>query len=102
MLSGCALQMEIYRSLYKHVKKNQFAGRPYNLYYQIVRQDRTQPKQETIRQTLTDGITSGQYQPGQRLPNDSELVKTFSASRPTVNRALREMQLAGLIERRAG
>jgi len=60
------------------------------------------PKHEQIRRSLTDAITSGQYQPGQRLPSESELVQTFGASRPTVNRALRELQLTGLIERRAG
>jgi GntR family transcriptional regulator, arabinose operon transcriptional repressor len=60
------------------------------------------PKYEVIRQTLADGIISGQHAPGDRLPSESALVKTFAASRPTVNRALRELQLAGLIERRAG
>ena len=60
------------------------------------------PKYGVIRQTLADGIVSGQYSPGDRLPSESELVKAFGASRPTVNRALRELQLAGLIERRAG
>lgn len=60
------------------------------------------PKHERVRQTLADAIASGQYEPGQRLPSESELVKSFGASRPTVNRALRELQLAGIIERRAG
>jgi len=60
------------------------------------------PKYEVIRQTLADAIVSGQHAPGHRLPSESQLVKTFGASRPTVNRALRELQLAGLIERRAG
>jgi DNA-binding LacI/PurR family transcriptional regulator len=59
-------------------------------------------KHERVRQTIADAIASGQYEPGQRLPSESELVKTFGASRPTVNRALRELQLAGLIDRRAG
>ena len=59
-------------------------------------------KHERIRQTLTNAIATGQYEPGQRLPSESELVKTFGASRPTVNRALRELQLSGIIERRAG
>lgn len=59
-------------------------------------------KHERVRQTLADAIASGQYEPGQRLPSESELVKSFGASRPTVNRALRELQLAGVIERRAG
>jgi DNA-binding LacI/PurR family transcriptional regulator len=60
------------------------------------------PKHARIRQTIADAIASGEYEPGQRLPSESQLVKTFDASRPTVNRALRELQLAGIIERRAG
>ena len=59
-------------------------------------------KHEKIRQALADAISSGEYEPGQRLPSESELVKTFAASRPTVIRALRELQLTGIIERRAG
>jgi DNA-binding LacI/PurR family transcriptional regulator len=62
----------------------------------------TLSKHEKIRQAIADAIASGQYEPGQRLPSESELVKTFGASRPTVTRALRELQLSGIIERRAG
>jgi len=91
----------IYRLFQEDVKENCLAAREMNLYYQIVK-DGTAPKHEVIRQTLIDAIASGEYEPGQRLPSESAMVKTFSASRPTVNRALREMQLAGLIERRAG
>ena len=36
------------------------------------------------------------------MPTESELVKTFDTSRVTVNRALRELQLAGFIDRRVG
>ena len=60
------------------------------------------PKHEAVRRFLADAIVSGQYGPGQRLPSESELVKSFGASRPTVNRALRELQLTGIIDRRAG
>jgi GntR family transcriptional regulator, arabinose operon transcriptional repressor len=59
-------------------------------------------KHALIRQTLTDAIANGEYEPGQRLPSESQLVKTFGASRPTVNRALRELQLSGIIDRRVG
>ena len=59
-------------------------------------------KHERIRQTLIEAIANGQYEPGQRLPSESALVKTFGASRPTVNRALRDLQLSGVIDRRAG
>ena len=60
------------------------------------------PKYKQILQDLEDAIATGRYGQGDRLPSESELVKTFGASRITVNRALREMQLAGLIDRRAG
>jgi hypothetical protein len=59
-------------------------------------------KHARIRQALTDQIASGRYDAGQRLPSEAELVKAFGVSRPTVNRVLRELQLAGLIDRRAG
>jgi len=59
-------------------------------------------KHEEICQTLKGAIASGQYKSGQRLPSEAELSKTFGASRMTVNRALRELQLAGIIDRRAG
>jgi len=59
-------------------------------------------KHALIRQTLTEAIANGEYEPGARLPSESELVKTFGASRPTVNRALRELQLSGIIDRRVG
>lgn len=73
-----------------------------NLYYQAVATKPGVSKHDTIRQTLIEAIASGRYEVGQRLPSESELVRTFSASRPTVNRALRDLQLSGIIERRAG
>ncbi|HXE65097.1 MAG TPA: GntR family transcriptional regulator [Bryobacteraceae bacterium] len=60
------------------------------------------PKHQEIYQTLKGAIASGKYKTGQRLPSEAALVKTFGASRMTVNRALRELQLAGIIDRRAG
>jgi DNA-binding LacI/PurR family transcriptional regulator len=59
-------------------------------------------KHQEIYQTLKGAIASGQYRAGQRLPSEAELGKTFGASRMTVNRALRELQLGGIIDRRAG
>ena len=75
------------------------------LYYQVVKTlDATTggAKYQRIYRTLKAAITSGEYKTGQRLPSESELVGTFGASRITVNRALRELQLGGIIDRRAG
>lgn len=60
------------------------------------------PKYQQILNDLKESIASGKYAVGERLPSEFDLVKVFGASRVTVNRALRELQLTGLIERRAG
>jgi GntR family transcriptional regulator, arabinose operon transcriptional repressor len=59
-------------------------------------------KYQRIYQSIKNAIASGEFSVGQRLPSESELVNSFGASRITVNRALRELQLAGIIDRRAG
>lgn len=60
------------------------------------------PKYRQIHDALKLAIVNGEYTRGARLPSESELLKLFGASRLTVNRALRELQLGGFIERRAG
>jgi GntR family transcriptional regulator, arabinose operon transcriptional repressor len=60
------------------------------------------PKYRQIYESIKEAISTGGYQTGQRLPSEAELGKTFATSRLTVNRALRELQLGGLIERRVG
>ncbi|HKB91540.1 MAG TPA: GntR family transcriptional regulator [Opitutaceae bacterium] len=56
---------------------------------------------EISRQLLAE-IAAGKYYPSGRLPSEAQLVKRFCVSRPTVARALRDLQTDGLIERRAG
>jgi GntR family transcriptional regulator, arabinose operon transcriptional repressor len=62
----------------------------------------TLPKYQQIYNALHGEIVGGTVKSGERLPSEAELVKTFGASRITVSRALRDLQQAGLIERRAG
>jgi GntR family transcriptional regulator of arabinose operon len=47
-------------------------------------------------------IESGRLREGDRLPSETELVKQFVSSRPTVARALRDLQHLGLVERKVG
>jgi GntR family transcriptional regulator, arabinose operon transcriptional repressor len=73
------------------------------LYDPPVRAEQSEsPKYKQIYDAMKAGIDSGAYQKGQRLPSELELGRKFGASRLTVNRALRELQLGGLIDRRAG
>ena len=59
-------------------------------------------KHREISRQLLGEIASGKYGPDGCLPSEAQLVKRFQVSRPTVGRALRDLQAEGLIERRAG
>ena len=52
-----------------------------------------------IKTTLMREIDSGKWAPGMRLPSEATLVRQFGVSRITVGRAVKDLQLAGLIER---
>lgn len=60
------------------------------------------PKHLQVLDYLLSAINRGDYQIGDRLPADMELAKVFGASRPTVAKALGELQTRGLVERRVG
>jgi len=60
------------------------------------------PKYQQIVVELRKSITMGEYKEGAKLPSEADLVKRFSTSRLTVQRALKELQHQQLIERRAG
>jgi GntR family histidine utilization transcriptional repressor len=51
---------------------------------------------------LKDGLARGRWEPGALMPSEAELVAQFGVSRMTVNRALRELQTEGLVERVQG
>jgi GntR family transcriptional regulator, histidine utilization repressor len=55
-----------------------------------------------VKQHLKEQLARGRWPPGARMPSESELVAQFRVSRMTVNRALRELQGEGLIERVQG
>jgi DNA-binding LacI/PurR family transcriptional regulator len=59
-------------------------------------------KHRKISTRLEIEIASGKYAAGARLPSEIQLVKQFQVSRPTVARALRDLEAKSLIERRAG
>ena len=55
-----------------------------------------------VRDFLKSGLAAGRWRPGELMPSEAELVARFGVSRMTVNRALRELQAAGLVERVQG
>ena len=59
-------------------------------------------KYKRIYEELREAVAAGRYRQGDKLPSEVELVEQFSASRPTVARALAKLESEGLVQRRAG
>ncbi len=62
----------------------------------------SEPRHRQILRELLTEIAGGKYGPGGRLPSEAQLCQKFKVSRPTVGRALRELQEQGLVDRRVG
>ena len=60
------------------------------------------PKYQQVFAVLRRDILTGRLKHGDRLPTEAELERQFGASRITVGRAVRDLQVSGLVERRAG
>lgn len=60
------------------------------------------PAWQQIHDHLRDGINSGRWREGDRLPSESELCAQFGVARMTVSRALRELAARQLVQRVQG
>ena len=61
-----------------------------------------QSKHQAVFEALHLEIVQGKHNPGSLLPSEKALCRRWKVSRPTVARALKDLQILGLIERRAG
>lgn len=59
-------------------------------------------KHRRVYDALREDIDSGRLKAGDRVPSEAELVRAFGVSRITAGRAVRDLQVAGVVERRAG
>ncbi len=59
-------------------------------------------KYQRVAERLTRGIQAGAFQPGERLPGEIDLARSFEVSRSTIRQALSSLQHAGLIETWSG
>jgi GntR family transcriptional regulator, histidine utilization repressor len=55
-----------------------------------------------VKQHLKDALAAGRWPAGELMPSEADLVAQFGVSRMTVNRALRELQDEGLVDRIQG
>jgi GntR family histidine utilization transcriptional repressor len=60
------------------------------------------PHYQRLKVHIVDQISCGKLRPGQRIPSEGDLVKSFAVSRMTANRALRELESEGFITRVQG
>ncbi len=60
------------------------------------------PRYQELKDFIIEKISSGELQPADRVPSENELVETQRVSRMTANRALRELNDEGYVERVAG
>lgn len=60
------------------------------------------PKYEDIANTLRDRIRSKKYPPDSFLPNQTDLVKEFDASRMTIKKAINILAMEGLVYSQRG
>ncbi len=63
---------------------------------------RNTAKHAVVYRWLREGIESGRFGVGARLPRETELMRQFDVSRITVTRAMRDLQATGLVDRRVG
>ena len=57
---------------------------------------------QQIKSFILEGIDDGQWTSGSRLPSENQLAQRFSFSRMTVNRAIKELESDGVVERVQG
>lgn len=60
------------------------------------------PRYQQLKDLIIGQISSGVLQPDDRVPSENELVESMRVSRMTANRALRELNDEGYVERVAG
>jgi GntR family histidine utilization transcriptional repressor len=60
------------------------------------------PRYQQLKESIIARISSGELQPSDRVPSEYELVDSAGVSRMTANRALRELNDEGYVERVAG
>ncbi|MBF0530492.1 MAG: histidine utilization repressor [Deltaproteobacteria bacterium] len=60
------------------------------------------PRYQQVKNYIIEGIGSGKWAAGARVPSEAEIVKALGVSRMTVNRALRELTTSGRLVRLPG
>ena len=60
------------------------------------------PRYQQLKELIINQISNGMLKPMQRVPSENQLVASMGVSRMTANRALRELNDEGYLDRKAG
>ncbi|MDE3177106.1 MAG: FadR family transcriptional regulator [Pseudomonadota bacterium] len=61
-----------------------------------------QKRSDFMAEVIKSRIVSGHYRPGERLPNEKELLAEFGLSKGTVREALKSLEVQGLVKLTTG
>jgi DNA-binding LacI/PurR family transcriptional regulator len=64
--------------------------------------DSALPRYKQLKHLMLKQIRTGALKPGSQIPTEAELCRTYGWSRPTVSRALNELELEGTLTRIQG
>ena len=64
--------------------------------------DDARPLYAQVREHLVERIRSGEWKPGQLIPNEFEIAAEFGVSQGTARKAISELAAEGLVLRRQG
>jgi len=64
--------------------------------------DASLPLYRQIKNAIVEKISSGEWEPGEKIPSENQLAADLGASRMTINRPLRELTTEGLLLRVPG
>lgn len=68
----------------------------------MINANSAKPLYEQIKDYLLQGIQNGDFKPGERIPSERDLSVRFGVSRLTVNKALKELERAGVLYAQVG
>lgn len=74
----------------------------YQVYMQNQSAKKSLPKYREVEEDLRYMIILGQWKPGDQIPIEEELCRTYSVSRITVRKAIHELENAGYLYRQSG
>jgi len=68
----------------------------------MAREKQAKPLYQIVVESILDQVNSGQLEPNQRLPSESELCRIYSVGRNTIRRAISELVNDGVLRTIAG